>query len=441
MPLELACRFLPLALFIAACGADPGNVHDELEHTMRVHLYQPESSGSKLVYRINQDAQELVELQMTRDEDGWWAASLEANRLEFAFKVDSGRIDLGGTQGCYPDDHFACNEDHDTAQLFRSSSTEVWVKHGLIHTAKPGVGSADDELTVLSVNLHSYQEFGTAGVAESELTDTQARKRVEQHGPLFDRIAAAIDELDPDLVCLQEVAEWSGGDTDDPDAVEFGATDSNMVHQIMRRLEHRYHYTMDWSHYGFDVWLEGSAILSKHPLTHTGARFISRPENARRDFWKSRKVPMAQVDLPQLGSVAVFSVHAGWWDDEEEPFQEQFKRLTAWAGEITELGATVILCGDFNVPAGSKMQQFMTNGTGYSDQYALANPDGMLDATIGGGIDGWEGSSVGKRIDYILMNDNSPLEVKQAQRVFTEKVFGRVSDHVGVYAHFSRRIR
>ena len=82
------------------------------------------------------------------------------------------------------------------------------------------------------------------------------------------------------------------------------------------------------------------------------------------------------------------------------------------------------------------MYPFMTQGTGFSDQYALANPDGMFDATIGGGADGWEESSNGQRIDYIPMNNDSPLDVKRARRVFTELDLGRVSDHVGVYAEF-----
>ncbi len=78
----------------------------------------------------------------------------------------------------------------------------------------------------------------------------------------------------------------------------------------------------------------------------------------------------------------------------------------------------------------------MTQGTGYSDQYALANPGGMLDATVAGGADGWEDASAGPRIDYILMNESSPLEVVRARRVFTDEYLGRVSDHVGVYAEF-----
>ncbi len=305
-----------------------------------------------------------------------------------------------------------------------------------------GQKDAGAELTVLTLNLHTYQEIQTAGVPESELTDAQAQERVELYSPIFDRIAAAINTLDPDLVCLQEVGEWPGRDAIAAGTVEFGASESNMLHQILQRLSYQhYDYTMDWSHYGFDVWLEGSAILSKHPLSNVASRFISSPENSRHDFWKSRNIPAAQIDWPEFGKINVFSVHTGRWDDEEESFQSQFRRLIAWTEELKEPGSTTVLCGDFNVAAGSKMQQFMTNGTGYSDQYALANPDGLLDPTVGGGIDGWEDSKKGRRIDYILINDDSPLEVRQSQIVFTEKVFGRVSDHAGVVARFGKRVR
>ncbi len=294
------------------------------------------------------------------------------------------------------------------------------------------------DFTVLTLNLHTYQEFRSASIAESELTKELVRERIHAYGPLFDRIAEGIKQLDPDVVCFQEVGEWSGGNMDDPDSVLFGASDSNMVHQILQRLDTHYFYTMDWSHYGFDVWLEGSAILSKHPVVATGSRFISKPENSHYRFWKSRNVPMARIEVADVGTVDVYSVHTGWWDDIEEPFQDQFRKLLGWADEIAGRGATTIFCGDFNVAAGTEMQKFMTNGTGYSDQYALANPGGVDDVTISGPIDGWENSTSGQRIDYILMNDASPLKVKEAGIIFTDKDYGIVSDHAGVYARFGK---
>ena len=304
-------------------------------------------------------------------------------------------------------------------------------------SSEPERADARIELAILTLNLHTYQELHTEGTPEAELSERQALQRIEAYGPIFDRIAAGIVELDPDIVCLQEVGEWPGDMPNDPESVQFGSSDTNMVHQILSRLGDRhYYYTMDWSHYGWDVWLEGSAILSKYSLSFTESRFVSNPDNGRRESWKSRNVPMAKLDVPRMGAVTVFSVHTGWWDDPDEPLQDHYRRLLNWAAEVSEPASTTVLCGDFNIAAGSPMYPFLTRGTGFSDQYALANPDGMFDATIGGGADGWEDNSSGQRIDYILINDDSSLEVKRARRVFTEQDLGRVSDHVGIFAEF-----
>ena len=287
-------------------------------------------------------------------------------------------------------------------------------------------------LSVLTLNLHGYQELQTAGTAETDLTFAQATERIERYDPILERIAAGIEALDPDIMCFQEVVEWAGTGHGDPKAVEFGRADTNIVRQILSRLDDEWHYTMDWSHYGWNVWLEGSAIVSRFPIDASDSRFVSRT-GAGYDSWKTRKVPMAKLDVPGIGDVAVFSVHTGWWDDPDEPAKEQFARLLDWAQEVDS--TTTVFCGDFNAPADGPGYRFLTTGTGLSDPYLAANPDGMSDATIGGGADGWAGSE-GERIDYIFVNESSPLAVITARRVFTDDDFGRVSDHVGVFAEF-----
>lgn len=290
-------------------------------------------------------------------------------------------------------------------------------------------------LRILTLNLHTYQEIDSPGMPESELTEELAWQRVEAYATIFDRIAHGIAELDPDIVCLQEVGEWAAVNSDSRGEFEFGSSDSNMVHQILTRLPDRhYYYTMDWSHFGWNVWLEGSAILSKYPLTYSDSRFISGPDTVpHSNDWKSRNVPMAKLEVPGLGEVSAFSVHTGWWDDPDEPFQQQYTRLLEWVEDITASSAVTILCGDFNVAAGSPGYEFMLGDSGFVDHYARANPEGFLDATIGAGADGWETSEQGQRIDYILLNNDSALGAIQARRVFTSREFGRVSDHVGVF--------
>ena len=307
---------------------------------------------------------------------------------------------------------------------------------------EPAISPAavEADLAVLTLNLHGYREIETPGVAEEALTDALAKDRIAAYAPIFDRLAAGIIELDPDIVCLQEVGEWPDTPTAEQVLPEFGASDSNMVHQLLSRLPgDRYHYTMDWSHYGWTVWLEGSAILSKFPLVQTDSRFISDPAmRAPRRNFKSRNVPMATVVVPGFGDVSVFSVHAGWWDDTEEPFKAQYQRLLEWVGQATRTSNVTILCGDFNVAAGSEGYQFIVENGGFSDQYALANPSGFNDATIAIGADGWENDGSGQRIDYILVDNVQLLRAVRARRVFTGRDFGRVSDHVGVFIEFRK---
>ena len=299
-----------------------------------------------------------------------------------------------------------------------------------------GDDSLEGSLSVLTLNLHTYQELSTEGTAEANLTDDQAAARVAAYGEIFDRIAAGIRDLDPDLICLQEVGEWAGTRRGDPASIRFGASDSNMALQIRKRLDARYFVAMDWSHFGYAVWLEGSAILSKYPIIATESRYISRPENSHVHTWKSRNIPMATV-RSDGGEIDVYTVHAGWWDDAEEPFQEQFSRLMAWIDENSVQATTTILCGDFNVAAGSAGYRMMTENTGFSDPFALANPDKFLQPTIGAAIDGWEGSADPQRIDYVLINEGSPWRVVDARVVFTAADYGAVSDHAGVFMRFA----
>ena len=278
--------------------------------------------------------------------------------------------------------------------------------------------------SILTLNLHSYQENKTPG-------DTIA-ERVEKHDPLFDRIAAAISEHDVRVVCLQEVAEAGVK----PVTTPYGLAPSNAARRINRRIGNgkQYHLRQDWSHYAWDTWREGVAIMSKHPIRKSYSRYITA--NQSKNWWKSRNILLAQIEHPSAGLINIFSVHTGWWDDDEELAQPQFERLQAWADAKHTLDVTAtFLCGDFNSPAATPGYAYWI-ANGYTDQYLLANPEGMFDPTIEGHVDGWQGESPGQRIDYIFLKDGSPFKVQEACTVFTTSDYGRVSDHAGVFATF-----
>ena len=279
--------------------------------------------------------------------------------------------------------------------------------------------------TILTLNLHSYQEFKAKG-------DTVA-ERLQKHEPIFDHIATAIADLNVDVVCLQEVAEART----EPLTTPYGQAPGNAAYRINKRIANgdNYELTQDWSHYAWDAWREGIAILSKHPIRNTSSRYVTA--NRSKNWWKSRNILLAQVEHPSAGLLNIFSVHTGWWDDEEEPAQPQFDRLRPWADAEHTIGVSATFpCGDFNNAAGTPGYAYWVDAGGYTDQYLLANPGGMFDPTIEGHVDGWQGESRGQRIDYIFLKDGSPFRVQEARTVFTASDYGRVSDHAGIFATF-----
>ncbi|MCX7099310.1 MAG: endonuclease/exonuclease/phosphatase family protein [Methylococcales bacterium] len=260
-------------------------------------------------------------------------------------------------------------------------------------------------LNVMILNLHCYQEAN------------QDAK--------FSQIAKAINELEVDIVCFQEVAEfWNNG---------HGDWDSNSAKIINDRLNHPFHLYTDWSHLGFDQYREGVAILSRYPLANQSAKYVSHSHSAHSIH--SRKVVMAQVDVPCIGLINVFSAHLSWWED---GFADQFKRLGQWAQSCqSEAVGTTLLCGDFNVTAGSEGYNLVVDGNEYDDQFLAANDKRLFEKIFRVNDAHWQHHLADDyRIDYIFMNKASPLRITSAKVLFTDDDYGRVSDHCGYLMSF-----
>ena len=249
--------------------------------------------------------------------------------------------------------------------------------------------SRHDPLRILTLNLHCYQE------------DRQDEK--------FSQIARAIQDLQIDVVCFQEVAEpWNDG---------RGDWNFNAAKLIRDRLGDSYSIHTDWSHLGFERYREGIAILSRYPLVAKGARYVSAMQNVY-DI-HARKVVMAQIHVPYFGAVNVFSVHLSWW---QNGFQEQFENLRRWAeSEQTPNVAATFLCGDFNNAANSEGYGLLSRE--YEDQFLKANAQRLNRADD-------------RRIDYLLMRKGAAFRVRTANQLFTDNDYGPVSDHEGYCAEF-----
>lgn len=260
-------------------------------------------------------------------------------------------------------------------------------------------------LNILILNLHCYQE-------------------ANQDEKLW-QIARAIDEQAVDVVCLQEVAEhWQHGQ---------GDWSSNAANIINQRLKKAFQLYTDWSHIGFDRYKEGVAILSRYAINHTEARYVSD----KKDIYNihSRKVVMANIDIPFMGAINVFSAHLSWWKD---GFASQFQSLSNWAAQQSYPGLfATLLCGDFNVLAGSTGYQHIVAGQEYDDQYLAANAPELFAQIFRIQHSHWQNQLANDyRIDYIFMHKTSQLQVTTAHVLFTETDYGQVSDHCGYLMTF-----
>jgi maltose 6'-phosphate phosphatase len=261
-------------------------------------------------------------------------------------------------------------------------------------------------LKILTLNLHCYQE--------------------ENQDAKFSQIARAINDLDIDIVCLQEVAEnWNDGQ---------GDWNSNAARIIRDRLRQHYHLHTDWSHLGFDRYREGIAILSRHEFTMTDAGYVSDSQDVY--SINSRKVVLAQVRVPDVGVVNVFSAHLSWLSG---GFLEQFEHLRTWANQRHgDQVAATFLCGDFNIKAGSEGYQAVVRTLEYEDQFLAATSRTVFDKVFrqrSPGVDRLLARD--GRIDYIFMQKQGRLRAVSARELFTDgDAYGRVSDHTGYCVEF-----
>jgi maltose 6'-phosphate phosphatase len=264
-------------------------------------------------------------------------------------------------------------------------------------------------LKILILNLHCYQQ--------------------QNQDEKFTTIVQAINELDIDVVCLQEVAEyWRDGQ---------GDWSSNSAKIINDRLTNPFHIHTDWSHSILDKYRQGVAILSRFVITNPEARYVSDSD----DIYDidARKVVKAQLRIPHLGLINIFSAHLSGMDD---GFQQQFKQLHKWAdSRYTEEVKATLLCGDFNVTAGTAGYELVVDAMEYEDQFLAANGQDIVEKIFKVNDPHWQDLLADDdRIDYIFMNKGGELQITSAKVIFIERDgYGQVSDHCGYLMTFEAK--
>lgn len=254
--------------------------------------------------------------------------------------------------------------------------------------------------------------------------------------------ASGVAEEQPDIIALQEVNQTiaepfteSVPDGYVPCASGVKIRRDNHVYQAARQLRSlgvEYYWTWLPLKRGYDKYDEGIALMSRSKILETKVLKVSKTEAY--DNWKTRKI--VGIRTQQAPEEWFFSVHYGWWNDEEESFQEQWKRTAEALNDYP----CVWLMGDFNSPAEVRGEGYdLIKQDGWHDCYALAKAKDS-GITVGAVIDGWKdkiSGTDGMRIDQIWCRKKQAIA--DSRVIFNGKNRAVVSDHYGVMISDERR--
>lgn len=279
-------------------------------------------------------------------------------------------------------------------------------------------------MKLLTLNTHSLQE--------------------ENYEKKLDQSVEVFLQEKPDIIAMQEVNQSINAPLAEPELLEGyypcpGETTSirkdNHAAQVAKRLRAggaKYSWTWISAKVGYGKYDEGMALFCLgHEITSVQSFWISKCQDYKN--WKTRKVLGIQA-----GSYKdwFYTVHMGWWQDEEEPFASQWEQLNYHLQQKKNHTSNIWLMGDFNSPAEFRGQGYdYIQKSGWHDTYVLAaKKDSGI--TVKGCIDGWRSFSendtipAGMRMDHIWCS--SPAPVQSSTVIFNGTNGPEVSDHFGV---------
>ena len=283
------------------------------------------------------------------------------------------------------------------------------------------------DMKILTINIHSHF---------NKMTTKQFQMALNHLSDFIIR-----DSID--LVALQECSQTCQENVMEgtyPGSFCPIETDSvpirkdNFALLLAKALEEKgkkYYWSWTGAKVGYDMFDEGLAIFSIHPILDLEAFYFSKQADYYN--WKSRKTIGVCVEWEGKRNW-FYSVHMGWWKDEEEPFSSQMNLLQK---KLMEKEENVFLLGDFNSQADIRGEGYdYVKELGWQDTYFLAKEkdDGI---TVPGTIDGWKEIDEGMRIDYIFSKES--MEVQSSKVVFNGKTEEVISDHFGVMIHIKNK--
>lgn len=263
----------------------------------------------------------------------------------------------------------------------------------------------------------------------------------DNYSTKLDAFVSAIAEQRPDIIALQEVNQTIAETQVDvisegyvPCVENIVIRKDNHVYKAAELLEGagvKYYWTWLPLKKGYNKYDEGIALMSRSRIVETDVVRISETDDYNN--WKTRKIIGIRTEAAP--DEWFFSVHYGWWDDLDEPFQNQWQKTVEYMKKYSR----VWLMGDFNSPAEVRNEGYdIINGSGWYDSYTRAKTrDNGI--TVGKVIDGWRdkvSGTDGMRIDQIWCSQKA--EIASSEVIFNGANKPVVSDHYGVVAEYER---
>lgn len=273
-----------------------------------------------------------------------------------------------------------------------------------------------------------------------------------EYGKKLELCVKQISEEIPDVIAMQEVSQTADAEilperalrTIDGRDGYFRPAGSDWeirannhaanVAKMLGELGHIYFWTWIPIKLGYGKYDEGIAIFSREPILQVDVCRISKADDY--NFWKTRKVIGIQTGAD---GDWFYSVHMGWWDDEEEPFTDQWKTLKQHVSVRQTENNRIWLMGDFNSPSQVRGQGYdLILSDGWKDSYMMAEQKDS-GITVEKIIDGWENrlsdespkdSANRLRMDHIFCSREVPVVTSEV--LFNGRRGPIVSDHYGV---------
>lgn len=263
-------------------------------------------------------------------------------------------------------------------------------------------------------------------------THSLVGKKEEQIEGEIEAVGSYLSSLCPDVIALQEVNQPRDGEIL---PLEEGGSCVSCERQrplrrgnyLVRLLSHMpSDYRGVWlpMKVGYGRWDEGLGFLFRGEMAEL--RWLTVSKERPYEDWQRRMGLL----LRRTGQRTWFcNLHLSWWEDREEPFSEQWRRLSA----ALPRGEELWLMGDFNGPPHRRGESYDTVAAGgFYDCYALARHREGEATVAHGDLDGWRGRDAEGilRIDQIWCRH--PARILSCEVCMNGKDGPLASDHFAV---------